>query len=178
MDNECAARGVCEVAGRCMGSIIKSIGHGLLAAGVFLIVMHGFGAYLRGREAFRDALHPTAVKTYLTLLKLVSSRGPRGGRQSIQTKRSVYLLDPTTPGLRCGIGRTQGSATARCLRQSLRLIRRRLVSSAAIRSRVGCNGTRCRNLDQCCGHATARRIKRLVALALTADGARLIAQER
>ena len=53
-----------------MGSIIKSIGHGLLAAGVFLIVMHGFGAYLRGREAFRDALDPTAVKTYLTLLPL------------------------------------------------------------------------------------------------------------
>ncbi len=59
-----------ERAGCCMGSIIKSIGHGLLAAGILLIVIYGLGAYLRGREAFRDALDPTAMKTYLTLLPL------------------------------------------------------------------------------------------------------------
>ena len=53
-----------------MGSIIKSIGHGLLAAGILLIVIYVSGAYLRGREAFRDALDPTAMKTYLTLLPL------------------------------------------------------------------------------------------------------------
>jgi hypothetical protein len=53
-----------------MGSIIKSIGHGLLAAGILLIVLYVFGAYLRGREAFRDALDPTAIKAYLTLLPL------------------------------------------------------------------------------------------------------------
>jgi hypothetical protein len=53
-----------------MGSIIKSIGHGLLAAGILLIVIYVLGAYLRGREAFRDALDPTAMKTYLTLLPL------------------------------------------------------------------------------------------------------------
>ena len=54
-----------------MGSIIKSIGHGLLAAGILLIVIYVLGTYLRGREAFRDALDPTAMKTYLTLLPLV-----------------------------------------------------------------------------------------------------------
>ena len=53
-----------------MCSIVKSIGHGLLAAGFLLIVLYVFGAYLRGREAFRDALDPTAVKTYLALLPL------------------------------------------------------------------------------------------------------------
>ena len=54
-----------------MRSIIKSIGHGLLAAGILLIVLYVFfGAYLRGREAFRDALDPMAMKTYLTLLPL------------------------------------------------------------------------------------------------------------
>ena len=54
-----------------MGNIVKSIGHGLLAAGILLIVIYVFGAYLRGREAFRDALDPTAMKTYLTLLPLM-----------------------------------------------------------------------------------------------------------
>jgi hypothetical protein len=54
-----------------MCSIVKSIGHGLLAAGILLIVLYVFGAYLRGREAFRDALDPTAMKTYLTLLPLM-----------------------------------------------------------------------------------------------------------
>jgi len=38
-----------------MGSIIKSIGHGLLAAGILLIVIYVLGPYLRSREAFRDA---------------------------------------------------------------------------------------------------------------------------
>ena len=59
-----------ERAGCCVGSIIKSIGHGLLAAGILLIVIYVLGTYLRGREAFRDALDPTAMKTYLTLLPL------------------------------------------------------------------------------------------------------------
>jgi hypothetical protein len=53
-----------------MGSIVKSIGHGLLAAGILLIIIYVFGSYLRGLEAFRDALDPTAVKTYLVLLPL------------------------------------------------------------------------------------------------------------
>ena len=59
-----------ERAGCCVGSIIKSIGHGLLAAGILLIVIYVLGTYLRGREAFRDAIDPTAMKTYLTLLPL------------------------------------------------------------------------------------------------------------
>jgi hypothetical protein len=54
-----------------MGNIVKSIGHGLLAAGILLIVLYVFGAYLRGREAFRDALDPVAMKTYLALVPLV-----------------------------------------------------------------------------------------------------------
>jgi hypothetical protein len=69
MDNQRAARGV-SWAGRFMGSIIKSIGHGLLAAGILLIILYVIGAYLRGSEAFRDALDPTAMKTYLALVPL------------------------------------------------------------------------------------------------------------
>jgi hypothetical protein len=54
-----------------MGNIVKSIGHGLLAAGILLIILYVFGAYLRGSEAFRDALDPATMKTYLTLLPLM-----------------------------------------------------------------------------------------------------------
>lgn len=53
-----------------MGSIVKSIGHGLLAAGILLIVIYAFASYLKGREAFHDALDPTAMRTYLALLPL------------------------------------------------------------------------------------------------------------
>jgi hypothetical protein len=53
-----------------MSKIVKPIGHGLLAAGVLLIVLYFIGVYLRGPEAFRDALDPLAAKTYLALLPL------------------------------------------------------------------------------------------------------------
>ena len=53
-----------------MCSIVKSIGHGLLAAGILVIGIYVFASYLRGREAFHDALDPTAVRTYLALLPL------------------------------------------------------------------------------------------------------------
>jgi hypothetical protein len=53
-----------------MRSIVKSIGRGLLAAGILLIVLDVFGSYLRGGETFRDALDPTAMRTYLALLPL------------------------------------------------------------------------------------------------------------
>jgi hypothetical protein len=53
-----------------MRSIVKSVGHGLLAAGILLIVAYLFGCYLKGHEALSDALNPLAVKTYLALLPL------------------------------------------------------------------------------------------------------------
>jgi hypothetical protein len=53
-----------------MSKIIKSIGHGLLAAGVLLIVVLFIGVYLRGAEAFRDAFDPLAANIYLALLAL------------------------------------------------------------------------------------------------------------
>jgi hypothetical protein len=69
MDNRWAARGV-RVRVVIMGSIIKSIGHGLLAAGILILVIYLFGCYLKGLEALRDALNPLAPKTYLAFLPL------------------------------------------------------------------------------------------------------------
>ena len=69
MDNQCAARGVWSV--RVVHGQYHQV-HRPWAVGR----RHPFdrhlrlGAYLRGREAFRDALDPTAMKTYLTLLPL------------------------------------------------------------------------------------------------------------
>ena len=53
-----------------MVKILKSAGHGLLAAGILLIAVYMYGIYLRGPEAFYDALNPFALKTYFTLLPL------------------------------------------------------------------------------------------------------------
>ena len=54
-----------------MNKLIKSIGHGLLAAGVFLIAIYFVGVYLKGSDALRDALDPLASRNYLVLLALV-----------------------------------------------------------------------------------------------------------
>lgn len=54
-----------------MAKIIKSIGHGLLAAGILLVVIYFAGLSLRGAEALRDALDPLAVRTYLAVVPLV-----------------------------------------------------------------------------------------------------------
>jgi hypothetical protein len=51
-------------------SIIKSIGRGLLAAGILLVLGYAFCCYLIGPEVLRDALNPLALKTYLVLLPL------------------------------------------------------------------------------------------------------------
>ena len=55
-----------------MSSIIKSVGHGLLAAGIILVLGYAFGCYLIGPEVLRDAFNPVAPKTYLALLPLAS----------------------------------------------------------------------------------------------------------
>jgi hypothetical protein len=54
-----------------MANVIKSAGHGILAASALLIVVYFFGVYLKGPQAFRDALDPLAVKTYLALTPLL-----------------------------------------------------------------------------------------------------------
>jgi hypothetical protein len=51
--------------------LVKSIGHGLLAAGAFLIVIYFVGIYVKGSEALRDALDPLSPKNYLVLFALV-----------------------------------------------------------------------------------------------------------
>ena len=100
-----------------MRRVLKSIGHGLLAAGVVLIVVYLLGSYRRGREVFRDALDPTAVRSYLALLPLAPGKmfpvlGPGGltqesmrripGAQAIPAARfpglsgSVYALEKHT----------------------------------------------------------------------------------
>ena len=54
-----------------MRSVFRSVGHGLLAAGVMMIVVQFVAAYLRGPDAFKDALDPLAATTYLALLPLL-----------------------------------------------------------------------------------------------------------
>jgi hypothetical protein len=54
-----------------VNKLIKSIGHGLLAAGTFLIVVYFVGVYVKGSDALRDALDPLASKNYLVLIPLV-----------------------------------------------------------------------------------------------------------
>jgi hypothetical protein len=54
-----------------VNKLIKSIGHGLLAAGVFLIVIYFVGVYVKGSDALRDALDPLASRNYLVLISLV-----------------------------------------------------------------------------------------------------------
>jgi hypothetical protein len=54
-----------------MSKLVKSIGHGLLAAGAFLIVSYFVGVYVKGSDALRDALDPLASKNYLVLMPLV-----------------------------------------------------------------------------------------------------------
>jgi hypothetical protein len=55
-----------------MSSIIKSIGHGLLAAGILLALGYAFCCYLIAPELLHDAFNPLAPKTYLVLLPLAS----------------------------------------------------------------------------------------------------------
>ena len=47
------------------------MGHGLLAAGAFLIVIYFFGVYVKGSDALRDALDPLVLINYLVLIPLV-----------------------------------------------------------------------------------------------------------
>jgi hypothetical protein len=54
-----------------MSSIFKSVGHGLLAAGIVLIALYFVAAYLKGNDALRDALDPLSSKNYLALAPLV-----------------------------------------------------------------------------------------------------------
>jgi hypothetical protein len=51
--------------------IFKPIGRGLFAAGFVLIALYFTAVYLKGSEAFRDALDPLAARNYLVLSSLV-----------------------------------------------------------------------------------------------------------
>jgi hypothetical protein len=54
-----------------MSWIFKSVGQGLLAAGIVLIALYFVAAYLKGSDALRDALDPLSSKNYLALAPLV-----------------------------------------------------------------------------------------------------------
>jgi hypothetical protein len=54
-----------------VNKLIKSIGHGLLAAGVFLIAIYFAGVHVKGSDALRDALDPLTPRNYLVLIPLV-----------------------------------------------------------------------------------------------------------
>ena len=54
-----------------MRRIIKSIGHGLLAAGGVLIAIYFVGVYLKGGDALHDALNPLVLGNYLALVPLL-----------------------------------------------------------------------------------------------------------
>ena len=54
-----------------MSKLLKSVGHGLMAAGAFIVVLYFLGLYFRGSDALHDALDPLASKNYLVLLALV-----------------------------------------------------------------------------------------------------------
>lgn len=53
-----------------MVRVLRSAGHGLLAAVVLLVSVYLIGMFLKAPETFYDALNPLAVKTYLLLLPL------------------------------------------------------------------------------------------------------------
>jgi hypothetical protein len=54
-----------------MSAIVRSIGHGLTAAGALLIAVYFCVAYLRGGDAFHDAINPLPLRTYVTLVPLM-----------------------------------------------------------------------------------------------------------
>jgi hypothetical protein len=54
-----------------MVNVMRSAGHGMLAAGAFLIFLYLFATYLKSPDAFYDAFNPLAISTYLMLLPLM-----------------------------------------------------------------------------------------------------------
>jgi hypothetical protein len=54
-----------------MVNVIRSAGHGMLAAGAFLILLYLFATYLKSPDAFYDAFNPLAMSTYLMLLPMM-----------------------------------------------------------------------------------------------------------
>lgn len=54
-----------------MRSIVKSIGHGLFAAGLLLIAAYFLGAYFKGGDALREALNPLYPANYLALVPII-----------------------------------------------------------------------------------------------------------
>jgi hypothetical protein len=51
-----------------MARILRSAGHGLLAAGVFFLATYLFAIYLNGLDALYEAVNPLRLSTYLLVL--------------------------------------------------------------------------------------------------------------
>jgi hypothetical protein len=54
-----------------MVKVIRSIGHGLCAAGATLLVIYFLAVRLKGLDALYEALNPFAPRTYLVLSALM-----------------------------------------------------------------------------------------------------------
>jgi hypothetical protein len=54
-----------------MVNLMRSAGHGMLAAGGFLILLYLFAIYLKSPDALYDAFNPFAISTYLMLLPMM-----------------------------------------------------------------------------------------------------------
>jgi hypothetical protein len=54
-----------------MINVMRSAGHGMLSAGVFLILLYLYATYLKSLDAFYEAFNPFAISTYLMLLPMM-----------------------------------------------------------------------------------------------------------
>jgi hypothetical protein len=63
---------ICQVRGRAhMANVVRSIGHGLSAAGIFLLCIYFLTAYLAGHGALYEALNPFAPKAYFAFFAMM-----------------------------------------------------------------------------------------------------------
>jgi hypothetical protein len=54
-----------------MANVVRSIGHGLSAAGIFLLCIYFLTAYLAGHGALYEALNPFGPKAYFAFFAMM-----------------------------------------------------------------------------------------------------------
>jgi hypothetical protein len=79
-----------------MGNIIKSVGHGLLAAGILLTGVYFVAVYVKGTDALRGALDPLTLKNYLALAPLIPGA-------LLLAKGWLKLIFAIAAGFACGL---------------------------------------------------------------------------
>jgi hypothetical protein len=68
---------------------IRSIGHGLSAAGIVVVGMYFLAISLKGGAALHDALDPFTVRNYLALAPLTRLRSSIHGRRRTKVPASA-----------------------------------------------------------------------------------------